>query len=219
MDIPDFLQPIDPASVPPAAASSPPTEPTGGSPPGSDSISKFVIQLQKQDLWCWAAVTASVVAFYNGSKEAQCAIAAAVLPAPNDCCKDDLASCNKEWNLDQPLRKYGVYKYRRNSSIGFEDLQAEIKEGRPLCCRIGWKGKGGHFVVVGGWSVDQTSEQRYIDVYDPALGVYTSTTYDNFCTAYVSEGDQWTHSYFTHVGGGAAPADTVEFDPSAPSNA
>lgn len=224
MDVPDFLLPMDPAVPPsPSPSAVPPIgAPTGGGSGGRGVLPGFQMQKQHQLNWCWAAVSASIAAFYgNGGAASQCRIAAAVLPAPNNnCCGADAAgACDKPWNLDQPLTLVGCYKNRLDKELDFQDIKDEIDAQRPLGCRVAWRGGGAHFMVVTGWSFNPATKETYVKVHDPWTGADTDSTYADLCAAFNAPGDRWTHSYLTHVNAGAALAAAGVLDPNAPTNA
>ncbi|MGJ4905244.1 papain-like cysteine protease family protein [Bradyrhizobium sp. HKCCYLS2058] len=168
---------------------------TGGGA-GSKSLSGFAVQMQEQEFWCWAAVSASVAIFYGAVNRTQCEVASGEL-APLDCCGVDASgACNRAWYLDRALTRVGHFAGLILSDISFADLVSEMNADRPLGCRIQWAGGfGAHFVGVGGWSRDGTGLE-YVEVHDPFYG-FVQIAYNDFCSSYRSPGDTWTHTYFT----------------------
>jgi len=173
----------------------------GGAAPGATNGSigsRYVRQQQQETQWCWAAVSASVADFYgNASGWTQCSIATAELSLP--CCFQPLpAGANVPWWLEKALTRVARLASWRRSTVAFVDIQQEIQASRPLCCRILWVNSGGaaHFVTISGWSVD-ASGVEWLDIEDPDSGS-VNTPRKKFETAYSSQGDQWTHSYFTN---------------------
>jgi hypothetical protein len=198
MQTPQFLHPLDPLASPTTSPAAQAASPTGGAPPSVGTLNSFTMETQKQDEWCWAAVSVSVAAFYGNKKWSQCSLAAGEMSL--NCCgadgpKQGTGGCNNAWYLDTPLTRAGHFARINWSSQAFADLQSEINAGRPLGARIAWNGGGAHFVALGGWSTDSAGTE-FVDVYDPYYG-FAQTSYGNFLSAYQSPGDSWTHSYFT----------------------
>src|SRR5690606_26882557 len=63
----------------------------------------------------------------------------------------------------------------------------------PICVRIGWKGGGGHFVVIHG--ISSVSKDYYLHIADPFFGSSIQSL-SHFASNYRNNG-QWTHTYFT----------------------
>jgi hypothetical protein len=99
----------------------------------------------------------------------------------------------------------GHYGGRRDNRVPINQVVAEIGRGRPFGVRISWRGNGGHFVVIGGWSV-APDNVTYVDVFDPWYS-FVQLPVDQFATRYREIG-QWRNSYFTvpgaALGGGRA---------------
>jgi hypothetical protein len=216
LPVPSFLLPMQRLTNNVAAHL---TAPTGGSSGKSGSLS-FSIQPQEQTEWCWSAVSVSVANFFGTATWRQCTLAAAEL-SPLNCCGGDGPvgppnGCNKPWSLDTALSRVGHYAHMVTGTQSFSVVQQEITAGRPICCRIEWAGNlaGAHFVAVAGWSVLPDGTE-YLEVYDPNNGVFTQKVYADFCSAYQSVGDRWSHSYFTQAGGpGALAGGAVPAQPS-----
>jgi hypothetical protein len=197
MALASFLEPLEaitPAAPPAILGASP----LGGAPSSSHSVG-FSIQHQNWDNWCWAAVSASVAAFYgNAAWREQCVVAAAEL-APCNCCGGDgprqgAGGCNNPWFLDRALTRVGHFDRMIIGLQSYATLQAELNANRPFGCRIEWRGgTNAHFVVVGAWQIEDGEE--YVVVYDPIAG-RKDMTYTELCSSYANTGDSWTHSYF-----------------------
>ena len=154
----------------------------------------FFEETQEQDQWCWAAVLVSVSHFYDsGTPWTQCSLVNAELNR-NDCCGDGgTPGCNRPWTLNRPLARTQNLNFMSGSPADIATLHGEIDGTRPVGCRIGWTAGGGHFVVVHGYSEDETGS--WVSVADPLYGPSTYT-YDAFRTSYRNSG-RWTNSYFT----------------------
>ena len=150
----------------------------------------FAMQHQEQTNWCWAAVAASVSAFFNPNTTwTQCAIVNAEL-GRNDCCTNgSSANCNKPWYLDRALTRTGNLVSMSSGAGTLSDVEQEIDNNRPLCVRIGWNGGGGHFVALDGYN----HASNMVAVDDPFYGA-SDVDIAVFQTAYYGSG-AWTHSY------------------------
>jgi hypothetical protein len=159
----------------------------------------FTMQTQQETNWCWAAVSASISAYFgvpagpSGGTWLQCEVANCALKQ-SSCCQDgSTALCNQDWYLEQgltcvnhlagpPVAGPSLYSY----------IQQEIDADRPVALRIGWYGDGGHFVALSGY--DNSSGTQFVDVEDPWYGPSTYD-YTAFSTAYQSGAGGWTDTY------------------------
>jgi hypothetical protein len=154
------------------------------------------METQQQTQWCWAAVAVSVSKFYEASSTiTQCRVANMVL-GQNGCCANP-APCNVDNFLEDALGEAGHFN-RLDFDLTFSDVDGEMRQGRPLGCRIGWFGGGGHFVVIHGTSTDASggSFKNWVAVADPLYGP-SDYLIDDFASAYRQGSGEWTHSYFT----------------------
>jgi hypothetical protein len=151
----------------------------------------FAIQKQKQSLWCWAAVSASIDGYFSpGASQKQCEIASTVL-GRTDCCGTP-AACNEAALLQDALGAVERLRQTIGRRLSFEEIEQQVDARYPVCARIGWYGGGGHFVVVSGYSISP-SGKRYVSVQDPWY-LSSWVRYEDFCTAYLFQGE-WTGSY------------------------
>jgi Papain-like cysteine protease AvrRpt2 len=210
MNLPDFLTPQISISLPSAT---PASGSAGGSGAGARSL-QFTIQLQEQDFWCWAAVSASISAYYDSQTcRTQCLVANVAL-SRHDCCNSgaaDLKKCNQRWYLDGALRiTRNLRQAIVNGPLSFSAVQSEIGAGAPAGCRVGWYGgTEGHFMVITGWVVADSGVQ-YIEISDP-IYLNSQIEFGAFASSYMGGGD-WTHSYLTAgatLGGAAASLATM----------
>jgi hypothetical protein len=150
----------------------------------------FAMQHQEQTNWCWAAVAASVSAFFNPNTTwTQCAIVNAELGRSDCCTNGSSANCNKPWYLDRALTRTGNFVSMSSGAGTLGDVSQEIDNNRPLCVRIGWNGGGGHFVALDGYN--RTSNMVAVD--DPFYGA-SDVDLAVFQSSYYGSGS-WTHSY------------------------
>jgi hypothetical protein len=152
------------------------------------------IQPQLQKYWCWAACSSSTSAFFDGSSSwTQCRLANEELSQTTCCHNGGSGSCNQPWYVDRALRRTGNLAARSEGRATWEEVTGEIDAGRPVCVRIGWQGRGGHFVLITGYSEDERG--RLLDVEDPWTGS-ASVEVDEFAERYQTTG-RWTHTYLT----------------------
>ena len=159
----------------------------------------FTMQSQDATQWCWAAVTVSVVKFYQpGAGMTQCQIAQKVL-CKADCCTD-MSVCDTPYVVYHPLGAVGHLEEVRAGPIQLQgvpnelSIQREVDSGRPIVCRIGWSGGGGHFIVLYGY--DLSGPTGYVHVADSENGnsVYTLPALQS---GYKNGSGTWTHTYTT----------------------
>lgn len=178
----------------------------------------LTIQMQVHSDWCWAAVTASISQFYRAnSRWTQCSIADAAL-GRQDCCGTggpDPNMCNRPFYLETALDVTGHLLKVEPHDLTITEVQAELSNGRPLCCRIEWSDRTGHFLSIIDCFFGQSGDV-YLSIADPIF-LETQILFQDFASAYQT-GASWTHSYFTTgaAPGGAAMAMTQPRQPQHP---
>jgi len=151
----------------------------------------FKVEDQREDMWCWVAVAASVDHYFDPTSTwSQCRIAGAVL-GKTTCCSDP-DSCNQAGSLEDALRVVDNLKSVEDGPLAFDDVVKQLRLGRPVCVRIGWNEDGGHFVAIRGCDPDA----RLVDVEDPLFPDWT-IPYDELVSDYqgggnVPAGGTWT---------------------------
>ncbi|MBY3465702.1 hypothetical protein HFN80_17080 [Rhizobium laguerreae] len=173
---------------------------TGGAAQRSKRLA-LSIDAQEQSNWCWAAVSCSVSHFYDESAWTQCAIANLIW-GRGDCCGGEASNpstCNAPWKLDEALSVTSNFVSLVSADlpappIAFSAVQREIDHGKPVATRVRWRGGGGHFQAIVGWTLG-ASGSEYIVISDP---IYRETTIRvrDFAARYQA-GGEWTHVYFT----------------------
>lgn len=177
---------------------------SGGERVPHGALLRLEMQRQEQSNWCWSAVGASIGIFRGTGAWTQCRVATLAIPQfPGgtldliDCCV--MADrCDIYGYLDVSLATTGTFDDLIAGRIDFDDLEAELLVGHPVCVRVAWHSGGAHFVVVCGCVADEQGG-RYVDVVDPGSGSLTTQLFDGpagFPAAYFGGGN-WTHTYFT----------------------
>jgi hypothetical protein len=189
------LEPISLRAIP-----APPTglRVVGALPPASGAAPgyqlPFTMQRQAEDQWCWSAVTVSVSVFYLPSSSwTQCSLVCAELGNSTCCTDGSIPACNQPWTLDAALLRTNNLLQWAAGTAPAATIQTELGASRPICCRIGWNGGGGHFVAISGYQNDGTDEE--VTVEDPFFG-QSQVNLATFTTAYQNDG-VWTHTYYT----------------------
>jgi hypothetical protein len=153
----------------------------------------FTTEAQLQDQWCWSAASISTSRFYNAQTTwSQCRLVNSELRVGTCCQNGSSSTCNKPWYLDRALRRTANLNRVESDAVSRADVLAEIESDRPLCARVGWRGGGGHFVVISGIVGD------IVTIDDPWEGGRSLMPYDEFRDNYQNDGE-WTHSYFTQA--------------------
>jgi hypothetical protein len=152
----------------------------------------IAVQRQAQSNWCWAACTSSVAAFFDASHRLpQCELADEAHDERGCCADGDSERCNRPWYLDRALKLAGRLERKSKGPAGWPVIQAEIDAGRPVGVRIGWRGGGGHFVLITGYRA--LVRTPLLRVEDPWTGV-SELTIGELSTRYKGNGT-WTHTY------------------------
>jgi hypothetical protein len=168
--------------------------PVGGAPSAQKALA-FNLQHQIETNWCWAAVTASVAAFFRNQGWSQCRLANDQFGQANCCSSGSSSSCNTPWYLDRALTRVGNLGTYMTGAMLPGAIQVEIDSGRPIGARIAWAGGGGHFVAISGYF-----GSTFVHIEDPWFGPSTQA-YTVFRSSYLG-GGSWTHSYGTRAQGG-----------------
>ncbi|MBP7497645.1 MAG: C39 family peptidase, partial [Bacteroidales bacterium] len=116
---------------------------------------------QEQDLWCWSAVSKSIINYY-GNNISQCEIAEYTRTVStwhnfgsDNCCQNPTGNCNY-WNyiysyegsIQNILYNFlSINSKGISSSLSKSDIQKNITQLKPFIIRWGWVSGGGHFLV------------------------------------------------------------------------
>ncbi len=150
------------------------------------------MQSQLETEWCWAAVSASIAAFYDpASPFTQCGVVNTEL-GQTSCCQDGgSSSCNQPWYLDRALTLVGHLATDFEKEPDASGISAELNGGKPIGVSINWTGGGGHFVCVDGYD----PSQDLVEVKDPMFG-NTTMPRSQFPASYQG-GGTWAWTYLT----------------------
>lgn len=156
-------------------------------------MSSFNIETQEQREWCWAAVTASIVNYFDPAQALnQCSVASKTIG--RKCCPQ-VTACDIPMFLHQALDEYSSeVKYQGQlGPLSWEELRQEIDDGFPVCVEVAWtKESSAHFVIIRGYATSQSGE-RWVDIADP---FYLDSTlpYHQFVHGYLNDG-VWHYTY------------------------
>jgi hypothetical protein len=157
----------------------------------------FPLEKQRQDKWCWAAVSVSVDHYFSPrSNLTQCLIAQKVLN--NGPCCSGQEGCNRAARLQAALSVVGKLKTIVTRPLQFDEVRREINANRPVCVRIAWSGGGAHFVIIRGYR-QSASGLQLVEVADP-LFPSSTVLYDVLVSGYQNpenpdDGGRWTASF------------------------
>lgn len=170
----------------------------------SVSVMRFDIEKQRRGNWCWAAVTTSLLNYFNPNNElTQCDVVKECFSitrgfeTETDCCQHSRKKeCNKTFKLGDALDIMGFMSSRCNYPLSLEELRHQINQGAPVGVRIGWQGGGGHFVIITavGHQDKRGDDHTWVRVADPKDPAASYITYWALKNRYKGEG-KWTHSY------------------------
>jgi hypothetical protein len=168
-----------------------PVNALGGAP--ADTV-PFQVQPQVQTQWCWAAVSASIAAYFDaGTAWSQCQVASAEWGGAPCCTDGGSRACNRQNVLDGPLARVGHLRQLANGYLAPNAVAAEMRAGLPLPIRVQWASGGGHFVAING--IRMTGAGVQLMVTDPIYGQSVVLGDALLHNGYLSAGGRWTHSY------------------------
>lgn len=162
----------------------------------------FRIQHQEQDMWCWAAVAASLCVFYqDDTGRKQCDLANRFLePVRNgvDCCSNgSSADCNVTFSFPDAIDELGHFDSTLSGPLSFEDVGNQISANRPVAVRIKFADSSGHVIVLAG-SEETSDGRQWVKVADPsgASGNLVTLEYKDVVDNYRPEAT-WDETYLT----------------------
>lgn len=135
-------------------------------------------QAQQDERWCWATV-ASIVAIYYATQLGEgpplmpCQVATACLPG-GPCCPPDPSTdppppaCRTTFDLRRALDAVGHLSRELPQQTGFDLVQFEIGNNRPLCAMIRFVAGPFHYVLIGGFDIPSGQ----VMILDPATKAY-----------------------------------------------
>lgn len=164
-------------------------------------ILRMKIPEQKQNNWCWAAVSVGIARAYLTSGKTQCGLATTLLSTvlkPLKCCPPKTADCDQPiYDLEKPLEPHHDKTHRPAAHRTFKFVKDEIDEGNPVAVRIDWgNGGSGHAVVISGYLEDRQGPSGHFYVWDPEWGDRKSWRFERFRDRFEDDGT-WDVSYTT----------------------
>jgi hypothetical protein len=174
----------------------------GEEPLPSAGAERVMIDFEMQDQchsnWCWAAVAASVAAYY-GHPIAQCQVANLELQR-DDCCDFECGAPDVDVDVTSvfasPLNRVGCFRrLSRFKQATPAEVREELAAGRPICARTIWPGGGAHFLTIVGCWFD-SGDTPMVAADDPFWG-RSEYSYDRFTKHYQLLGGRWNDTYYT----------------------
>jgi hypothetical protein len=167
---------------------------------GCDVGLDFEMQAQCHSNWCWAAVAASVSAFFDPDTPfSQCRIAS--LELHMDCCTVPCGASNVPPEIDvmgtlgSALNRVDCLRAEIPGQATRAQVEHELIAGRPVCVRLVWSLgslEDGHFVAIVGY--DRKTDM--LSVADPKYGD-AEVPFEQLRTSYQIEKGQWIKTYYT----------------------
>ncbi|SMC26911.1 Peptidase_C39 like family protein [Andreprevotia lacus DSM 23236] len=133
----------------------------------------FSMQQQQQRNWAWAAVAASVAAYYDQtSRTTQCMLANWAF-GQTMCCQAVAASsvaCDQPYSVGNALAHHDNLHEQHAGGMALAQIVAEINAGRPVVTSIAWQAvQVSHPVVIVGYDMSD-SARPLIELADSAYG-------------------------------------------------
>jgi hypothetical protein len=149
--------------------------------------------------WCWAAAAVSISRFLDPVNNPW-TMGSLVRKAFDPACS--VATCNVQWCLQNALHLTGNYcsfTGPLNDNELFR-ISEELKNNRPVCCRVKIRGTVGHFVVITAISIKDG--EPWIMLEDPSDGGEIEQSIASFRNYFRTRRNKWTHTFFTKKKGG-----------------
>lgn len=133
-------------------------------------------QPQMQNQLCWAAVSATVINYYNDTKYQDCDIARVAFNS--DCCNNP-QSCNKQNSVDfisDAIKNVAEVETKvMLGQVSIEKIKSLLNGGNPLVLRVASRFNG-HFIVVTGYIAYRHKttgkEKMTLMIKDPMWGYF-----------------------------------------------
>jgi len=166
------------------------------------TLTAFTMQTQLSKNWCWAAVTSSVIGYYQALASQtphpppQCIIVSQ--HTGRDYCNfvfpDDGADLGE---LEFALQQAGHLNAGLPGFANFDTgVKFDINRRRPIGVGIRWGAANiGHFVCIVGYCQDANGE--FVVVVDPQIPAPTVMTFETLMTNYRNANGKWVSTYFT----------------------
>jgi hypothetical protein len=132
-------------------------------------------QHQPDERWCWATVGSMVSVYFSqlgaGAPLSPCEVAGGTLgtvcctPLPTD---PPPPQCQTALDLERALNIIGHLSPNTPPATGFNLVQAEITNNRPLCAMVKFNGGPFHYVVLSGFNL----ATQDVMVLDPAAQAF-----------------------------------------------
>jgi hypothetical protein len=158
----------------------------------------FSVQHQLQTQWCWAAVSVSIVDFYESPTAwTQCKLVSSARGV-NGCCENGASEeCNKPWYIDRALTHLNAFvgvgevpSSASDAALLPAGVEEDIAAQRPVGLAIAWDGGGGHAIVLEGYRADRAM----VAIEDPWEGASDMPV--GLLHRYQGTG-RWTHFFRT----------------------
>lgn len=157
----------------------------------------FRIQEQNKGSLCWAAVAASIRAFYGGQRVSQCELVNDLIRPAVSCCPDnEPLECDQAFSTRQALEHLRHFYGVEEGPASLDMIRTEIGAGRPIACGVG-RLQSTHALVLHGWSSAFGRPQVFVS--DPQHRSLKVWDYDQFAS---NLNFQWHLTYYTKPGEG-----------------
>ncbi|MFD2265415.1 papain-like cysteine protease family protein [Lacibacterium aquatile] len=160
---------------------------------------ELVVEDQRQDNWCWAAVATSLAKYYDPNTPWTQETVANLELDRDDCQHSQTGgTCDKVRHLENVLKKMGMLaEWPTKYALPVGSVRKDIEQGNPVGIRIGWRDSKGHYAVIVAISGDGLDASYYVSdpMYDDGI-CSRKTLYGN----YQGQGGGWNESFRTKAG-------------------
>jgi hypothetical protein len=144
----------------------------GGSAGAQQKVLGVPLFGQHTKMWCFAATTQMIGAYFGGTSLEQCKIAAEAYTEDNvsfdtsTCCTNEQACTGNGHKAYDSLKYWGYKQTRVQHPPLFSDIKSWIDDGSPVATRLDWTGGGDHWIVVDGYWMFADGT-RWVEVLNP----------------------------------------------------
>ncbi|MGO8311207.1 papain-like cysteine protease family protein [Rhizobium ruizarguesonis] len=154
---------------------------------------EFVMQSQRLDHWCWAAVASSVSYHLDEfSPMTQKEIAAVAFDFDIDEDLDD--AWDRDHRVDTALNIVRCLRSTRSLPVGFREVLRQLEQDRPVVAQIDWGDNTAHAIAITGCWIDGNGVS-YLRADDP-LGAFDAKPMKAIMEDYGEVGGKWCLSFF-----------------------
>ncbi len=151
------------------------------------------VESQQMSRWCWAALACAVARYFNTASLTQGQLVQSLLDSDGTYTQKS-EELNQNFKLDHALKQVHCFSHWSPGKPGFERIQFEINQGRPIGIRLEWyRSKEAHYVLIKGYDIREGTVAIEDSENGPSI-----QNYKNFPEDYGTRGAVWTETFWTN---------------------